>query len=292
MRVETARRACYHGVVVPADIDDRIERVRQAYRACNLCERRCGLDRWSAGGDTFCGLGAAAWISNELLHFGEEHELIPSHAVYLTGCNFRCVFCMTGDVILPEGLAKGAPLVPERFGALVRRRRKEGARNLNFVGGEPSVNLLAILEALRACPASTRVVWNSNMYFGEEQAEILRGVVDLYLADWKYGNDACAARLSATFRYLEVVRRNLRFALESARAIVRYLVMPGHTECCFRPIARMLSQDFPGVRLSILEPYVPLFRASRVPGMDRASTREEASEVHAIARSHGLEVIE
>ncbi len=226
------------------------------------------------------------------MHFGEEHELIPSHAVYLTGCNFRCVFCMTGDFIVPEGLAKGAPLEPAAFARLVARRRAEGATNVNFLGGEPSVNLLGILEALAACPPDTRVVWNSNMYFSEEQAELLRGVVDVWLADWKYGNDACAQKFSAAPRYLEAVRRNLRFAVASgARTIVRYLVMPGHNRCCFEPIAREMAADFPGVPLSILDPYVPLFRAPRVRGMDRASTREEGEEAREIAGAAGVEVI-
>jgi putative pyruvate formate lyase activating enzyme len=277
--------------VVPSDLDERIARARASYRACNLCERRCGADRYAPEPKNYCGLGVEARIFNELLHFGEEHELIPSHAVYLTGCNFRCVFCMTGDAIVPEGLKKGVPLEPRSFARLVARRRAEGATNVNFLGGEPSVNLLGILEALRECPADTRVVWNTNMYFSPEQAELLRGLVDVYLADWKYGNDACALKLSAAPRYLEVIRRNLRFAVETARAIVRYLVMPGHNDCCFRPIARALRDELPGVPLSITDPYLPLFRAPRVRGMDRPSTREEAAEARAIAAEHGLEVV-
>jgi putative pyruvate formate lyase activating enzyme len=280
--------------MIPLDIDDRIARARAAYAACNLCERRCGTNRLGErpAADTYCGLGAGGRMFNELLHFGEELDLIPSHAVYLTGCNFRCVFCMTGDFIVPEGLEKGVRMEPEAFGRLHARRRAEGATNVNFLGGEPSVNLLAILEGLRRCPSDTKVVWNSNMYFTEEQAVLLRGVVDVYLADWKYGNDACALKLSAAPRYLDVVRRNLRFAVETARAIVRYLVMPGHNDCCFRPIARMMRDEFPGVELSILDPYVPLFRAPRVPGMDRPSTRADGDEVRAIALEHGLRLAE
>lgn len=277
--------------MVPPDIDRRIEAARGHARACDLCERRCGVDRLS-GERGYCGLGAGARVFNELLHFGEELELIPSHAVYLTGCNFRCVFCMTGDFILKENVGRrGAALEPQAFAAVVARRRAEGATNLNFLGGEPSVNLLAILELLRECPADTRVVWNSNMYFSEAQAELLRGVVDVYLADWKYGNDGCAMRLSGAPRYLEILARNLRFAIESADAIVRYLVMPGHNECCFEPLAARLARDFPGVRVSILDPYLPLFRAGRLPGMDRASTTEEAEEARGIARRNDLRVV-
>jgi putative pyruvate formate lyase activating enzyme len=277
--------------MVPADIDARIARARAHARACDLCERLCRVDRL-AGERGYCGLGAGARVFDELLHFGEELELIPSHAIYLTGCNFRCVFCMTGEFVVTENVdRRGVPLVPSAFARVVARRRREGATNLNFLGGEPSVNLLAILELLRECPPDTRVVWNSNMYFSEAQAELLRGVVDLYLADWKYGNDACAMRLSAAPRYMEVLARNVRFAAESADVIVRYLVMPGHNACCFRPLAERLGRDFPGVRLSILDPYLPLHRAGRVPGMDRSSSPAEADEVREIAARAGIRVI-
>ena len=223
--------------MVPDDIQDRIRGgARAAYAACTLCERRCGANRLASTPDpnSYCGLGAGAHIFNELLHFGEEHGH-PVARRLPTGCNFRCVFCMTGNDIVPEGLRKGVPLDPAAFGRLHARRRAEGATNLNFLGGEPSVNLLAILEALARCPRDTTVVWNSNMYFSEEQADLLRGVVDVFLADWKYGNDACALKLSAAPRYLEIIRRNLAFARSCARVIVRYLVMPGHNDCCLRP---------------------------------------------------------
>lgn len=268
---------------VPPDIASRIERARELTRGCRLCERRCGVDR-TRGEVGYCGVTNEARVFNELLHFGEELELIPSHAVYVTGCNFRCVFCMTGEFIVKSAVqTKGIALDPKTFARRVQQRRREGAINLNFLGGEPSVNTVAILELLAECPPDTKVVWNSNLYFTDEQAELLDGVVDVFLADWKYGNDGCAKKLSAVEGYRAVIERNLRWASERAQLIVRYLVMPGHNACCFRPIAEWLASELPGVPLSILDPYLPLFRASKVPGMDRGSTREEAEEVRAIA---------
>lgn len=278
--------------MVPADIEARIERARALMRACTLCERRCGVDRL-AGERGYCGLGAEARLVRELLHFGEELELCPSHAIYLSGCSFRCVFCMSGPVVLKQAAPRcGVALEPQRFAQVVAARRAQGARNVNFLGGEPSVNLLAVLELLRHCPPDTRVVWNSNMYYTPEQAELLDGVVDVYLGDWKFGNDACAMRLAAVPAYTQVVRRNFERALVSgARVIARYLVMPGHERCCLEPICRMLAQQLPGVALSVLDPYLPLFRAGRVPGMDRASTPAEGERARALAARYGLEVV-
>jgi putative pyruvate formate lyase activating enzyme len=277
--------------LVPDDIEARIATARSLASNCTLCERRCGVDRLR-GESGYCGLGIQARVFNELLHFGEELDLIPSHAVYLTGCNFRCVFCMTGEFILNKNVqSKGTPLIPADFADIVKRRRREGATNLNFLGGEPSVNTVAILELLRDCPVDTQVVWNSNMYYTEAQAKLLQGVVDVFLADWKYGNNACAAKLSQAPNYLRILQRNLAHAREHARVIVRYLVMPGHNSCCFEPIAKSLRDHFPGTPLSILDPYLPLFRADRVAGMDRSSTTAEAAEVRALAQKYELEVV-
>ena len=54
----------------------------------------------------------------------------------------------------------------------------------------------------------------------------------------------------------------------------------------------MMADELPGVPLSITDPYVPLFRAQKVPGMDRPSTREEAVEAKEIATAVGVETIE
>ncbi len=278
--------------MVPADIEERIARARALMRACGLCERRCGVDRM-AGQRGDCGLDRHARVFEELLHFGEELELVPSHVVYLTGCSFRCIFCMSGEFVLKDNVrVRGRPLDPVRFAERVRARRAQGARNLNFVGGEPSVNLLAILELLAHCPPDTRVVWNSNMFYTEESAKLLEGVVDVYLGDWKFGNDACARRLAGLSHYLEVVERNFARAQASgARTIVRHLVMPGHIDCCTEPVLARLRERLPGVPLSLLDPYVPLFRAHRVPGMDRQSRPEEAERARALARRYDIELV-
>jgi hypothetical protein len=65
------------------------------------------------------------------------------------------------------------------------------------------------------------------MYMSEEAMELLDGVIDLYLADFKYGNDQCAERLSKVGRYFEVVSRNHLIASKQADMIVRHLMLPG-----------------------------------------------------------------
>ena len=53
------------------------------------------------------------------------------------------------------------------------------------------------------------VVWKSNFYGTPAAFELLKGVVDVYVADFKFGNDACAQRLANVDRNVGTVMRNV-----------------------------------------------------------------------------------
>ena len=88
------------------------------------------------------------------------------------------------------------------------------------------------------CPNLPPVVWKSDFHGTPEVFELLDGVVDTYVADFKFGNDLCAKRIAAVDDYLRIVTRNLKIAEKQARLIVRHLLLPGHADCCYRPIVQ------------------------------------------------------
>ena len=45
--------------------------------------------------------------------------------------------------------------------------------------------------------------------------------------------------------------------------IVRHLLLPGHFDCCFRPIVSWLRANLPGVKFSIRDGYLPSWQAFR-----------------------------
>jgi len=269
------------------DISRKIEQARDRMRACDLCERRCGVDRM-AGETGFCLLGCESYCYRELLHFGEEIELVPSHTVYLSGCNLRCAFCSEAAYV--ETARQGLPADPERLAERILARRAEGARNVNFVGGEPTVNLLFILETLARLPERVPVVWNSNMLMTTEVLGILDGVADVYLGDLKFGNNDCAERIAGWHDYCSVVRRNFLLARTRADVIVRHLVMPGHVECCTRPALEWLAGAMPGTRLSLLGAYCPPGRPVGDPHLDRRLDGAELASAQRLAERLGLDL--
>ena len=113
---------------------------------------------------------------------------------------------------------------------MIDTRKKQGAKNVNWVGGDPTPNLYYILKTLKFCRVNIPQIWNSNMYCSQETFEILNGIIDVYLTDFKYRNNECALRLSKVDNYIEIIKRNHKFAYENGEVIIRHLVMPNHIE--------------------------------------------------------------
>ncbi len=267
-------------------LDLKIELAERILRSCEFCERRCGVDRRKERG--FCGSGAEPEISSEFLHYGEEPELVPSHTIFFCGCTFYCVFCQ--NYTISRNMEKGRKLAPGNLAMVIDERRKGGARNVNWVGGSPTPNLHYILAALREVKENTPSVWNSNMYMSEKSMNLLEGTQDVFLTDFKYGNDECAKRLSKVKDYWRIITRNHLLASEQAELIVRHLVLPGHLECCTRRIVGWISKDLsPETRINIMFQYHPMFEAGRYEGMGRGLEIEERRRALEIAEEEGLE---
>ncbi|MGC9116915.1 MAG: radical SAM protein [Conexivisphaera sp.] len=248
--------------------------------------RRLGVCRQPLG---------AAIVHDWFLHPGEEDPLVPSGTIFYGGCNFRCVFCQNYEVSQTSPLS-GTRLDPRGLAAVQGELRLSGALNINHVGGEPTPSLPVVLESLVHLDVSVPQLWNSNFYMTPEAMELLRDVVDIWLPDFKYGNDECALRLSGAPKYVEVVTRNLLAAVDSGDVIVRHLVLPGHLECCTRPALRWISENLPRDRIlvNIMDQYRPEYLVARRPGWHRWSdvsrmpSADEIREAREIARELGL----
>ncbi len=261
---------------------DALERARAHYSRCLLCEHRCRVDRLS-GQRGPCKADAVARVYRHRIEYGEELELIPSHLFYLSGCDLRCVFCIAeANAFDPR---RGEPLARSSFEAMVRWGQARGARNIQWVGGEPTIHIPAILDVMAGCRDLPPVVWKSDFHGTPASFELLAGAVSVYVADFKFGNDECARRLAGIEDYTAIVTRNLRLANHQADLIVRHLLLPGHFDCCFRPIVAWMRRELPDAKISIRDGYMPMWQARRIqelnepltPGVGR-SARELASE--------------
>jgi putative pyruvate formate lyase activating enzyme len=266
-------------------VADRAVSAWEAMKNCHLCPRACGVDR-TRGQKGYCGLSSEVRCFREMIYDGEEETLNPSHQVYFAGCNLRCGFCSVEEWNRQPDAAHLADM-----GALqkaVEKRRAQGARTLNLLGGEPAVSIHGVLKLLDGVADGTTVVWNSNMYYTATVAELLEGLVDVWLADLKCGNDRCASRLLDGDNYLAVAQENIRRALGCGRTIVRHVVMPGHLDCCTAPVLKWLG-GLDGVEASLKFDYVPPAEEGASPG-GYLST-EDAQKALELARLAGVVLI-
>ena len=255
------------------------------YERCELCEHRCAVNRL-AGERGVCKAGATARVFRHRVECGEEPELVPSHLFYLSGCDLRCVFCIAEANAFDPG--RGRLLTADFFADAVAWGRTQGARNLQWVGGEPTIHIPALLTVMATCADLPPVVWKSDFHATPEAFELLDGVVSTYVADFKFGNDACAVRLAGVERYTAIVTRNLRLAASQTDLIVRHLLMPGHFDCCFRPVAEWLRDHLPEVKFSLRDGYLPRWQAKRYPDLAVPLSADEAHRARDYVEQLGL----
>jgi putative pyruvate formate lyase activating enzyme len=161
-----------------------------------------------------------------------------------------------------------------------------------FLGGEPTVHLHAALELVAALPETAKLVWKTNAHASARARALLDGLFDVWVADLKFGNDACALRLAKVPDYSRVVRENLLWANAHAELIVRHLLMPGHADCCWRPAAEWLAAALPGVKVNLRSGFWPAWHSGRHPELRRAVSGAEDERAREVARELGLHLVE
>jgi putative pyruvate formate lyase activating enzyme len=78
----------------------RAVEARRHLSACDLCARRCGIDRMQGLAGAACRTGALAVVGSYGAHFGEEAPLsgrFGSGTIFFAGCNMRCCAARTGS---------------------------------------------------------------------------------------------------------------------------------------------------------------------------------------------------
>jgi len=273
----------------PALARERARTARGLLANCHFCAHHCGINRL-AGEQGPCHAGAEARCFSAQIEVSDELELIPTFAVALAGCDLRCDFCITGASSWTA--AAGAAFDARAVAVQARRALAAGARTVMVLGGEPTIHLPAALEFVAEMPATAELVWKTNARGSEEARALLSGMFNTWVADFKFGNDACAERLARVPDYLRVVRENLLWASEDSRLIVRHLLMPGHVECCWQPVAEWLAAELPGVKVNLRFGFWPAWQSRRHPELGQPPPAEECAQARRIARGLSLRLID
>jgi len=235
---------------------------------CHFCERRCQINR-SSDQVGFCKLNSKSIVNASFLHIGEEPPLVPSGTIFFSGCTFHCIFCQNWRISQRWGTI-GAPIEgnyvsSDILAGIIKNLFENGARNINWVGGEPTPNIHTILGALCATEVNIIQLWNSNMYTSKEGMELLYDIIDFWLPDLKFYSDDFAYKMTQAPNYWEIVTRNIKSAYEksSTEMIIRHLLMPGRISEDTIPILEWCAKNVPCAFVNIMSQWKPEYKISQ-----------------------------
>jgi len=268
----------------------------QQLKNCTLCPRECKVNRFESAKGT-CATGAAFSIASVCLHSGEEPPVSGSTGicnVFFTGCNLKCVYCQNHEISQSCSRLKGKDYELNELLDLIGHYLTNGTRSLGFVTPShvlPQVKAIVIgLQARGLYPVT---VYNTNGYDKPENLRALDGLIDVYLPDFKYVSPGLAARYSGARDYPEVAIRALKEmywqkgsvlrigddGVAESGIIIRHLVLPGHADESIKVLETIASELSPGVSISLMSQYNPVWKASRYAELGRQVSREEYSMV-------------
>lgn len=265
-------------------LDLKIDIASKLYSDCIFCEHRCHVNRNEKAG--FCGVNETL-VASDFIHHGEESFFIPSHTIFFSGCTFQCVFCQNYDISQNQ---TGLYLKPELLAERIKTGFAKDSHNVNWVGGDPSPHLLYILQSINQLDVPLPQIWNSNMYCSEETMHLLNGIVDVYLSDFKFGNDECGKKLANITEYTKIVKRNHLLAKKQTDVFIRHLLMPHHITCCSKPILSWISKSMPNIPMNLMNQYHPAYKATSNSRLNSTCSIDEYEQVKSFAQRKGIVV--
>lgn len=259
-------------------------------RPCELCPRRCRVDRVNQLG--ICGAAENLRVALVSLHQWEEPCLVGERGagtIFFSHCNLRCVYCQNYS-ISHEGF--GAEISIERLAEIFIEQQNRGAANVELVTPTHyTEQICAAIDIAKARGLTLPIVWNSNAYESLDTLELLRGRVDIFLPDLKYFDDTAARTFSNAPNYFAIASVAVKKMFElvgSAQiiggqmirgVIVRHLVLPNYRRDAMKIIDWLHETFGDEIFISLMNQYTPIYRADEFKKISRALTTFEYQSV-------------
>ena len=294
-------KPCYLRLFESGELERRADKAWESMSCCNLCPHRCRINRLE-GEQGFCKINNQAIVASYGPHFGEEAPLVGrkgSGTVFFSWCNLRCLYCQNYDI---SHLGAGQAVSTEVLASIFLSLQKDGCHNINFV--TPSHVVPFILKALVLAAReglSIPLVYNTGGYDSIRTLQLLDGVVDIYMPDFKYWDKDLGKRLSDIAHYPLVAKKAIKEmhrqvgdliigpdGVAKRGLLIGHLVLPGRlsgTRSVLKYIAEEIS---PNTYVNVMGQYRPCGTAHKYPPLDRSITSDEYIGALRAARDVGL----
>ena len=255
---------------------------------CNLCPRNCNIDRNENTG--FCKSYTKAKIARIAPHHWEEPCISGtkgSGTVFFSGCTLKCVFCQNYEI---SALNQGREITPYELSEEYKKLEQLGVHNINLVSACHFIP--AILESFEIYKPNIPIVYNSGGYEKVETLKLLDGVVDIYLPDFKYSDNALAKEYSFAPDYVNTASLAIDEMVRQAGSpvfddngimqkgvIVRHLILPNHTKNSIGVLEILKERYDDKILVSLMGQYIPHGKAMDFEKLSRKITKREYKKV-------------
>ena len=274
--------------------------------SCTICPHLCGNNRLE---DEIarCHSGRLPIVSAATPHFGEEPALVGTHGVgniFFGNCNLRCVYCQNAVISQNHREERKNEVSIGRLAAIMLELQALGCHSIGLVS--PTHFVPQIIEALVEAAdggLALPLVYNTNAYDDPGVLRLLDGVVDIYLPDLKYADDAMGYAYSRVPGYAGHARRAIvemhrqvgsglltgEDGLVKRGLILRHLVLPNDIAGSRETLRWIRDTLGPETALSIMAQYFPAHAALTTPLLDRKLRPGEYEKVLSLLDSFGMD---
>ncbi|GIK59349.1 MAG: hypothetical protein DAHOPDDO_02640 [Ignavibacteriaceae bacterium] len=282
----------------------RLVRADEIIKKCTSCPRNCLVDRTNDELGT-CQSRDLPIVSSYTPHFGEEPVLSGTNGagnIFFGNCNLRCDYCQNFVISQNPKTEIRNEVSHERLAEIMLELQTMGCHNIGLVS--PTHFAVPILKSIKLAidkGLTLPIIYNTNGYDSVEILKLYKDVVDIYLPDFKYGNNDYGRRYSKVPDYFDKVSQAITEMYEQVGSaliyengvvvrglIIRHLVLPNglaDSEEVFKFIAELDSK----IHISLMAQYFPTNRAEKNILLNRAVRNSEFDRVADLLDKYELE---
>lgn len=220
-------------------------------------------------------------------HFGEEPPISGTNGsgtIFFSGCNLHCQFCQNYQISQEW---TGRQYSEMELAEIMIGLQNENAHNINLV--TPSLWINQIKNAIIIAKTNglkIPIVYNTNAYERPGDLLKLKGLIDIFLPDFKYSINALAEKYSKVKNYKEIANKNILEMIAyqpenifdqgimKKGVIVRHLILPNNVKNTLNAL-KIIRSFSDNIIISLMTQYEPLYKANNFPEINQNVCQEE-----------------
>ena len=243
-------------------------------KSCKLCPRNCTVNRYEKVG--YCKANEKIKVALASVHMWEEPIVSGNNGsgtIFFSNCNLKCVYCQNYKI--SEGFGKYISI--DRFSDICMELQNKMVNNINLVTPTHYVpQIVKGIKLARKKGLKIPVIYNTSSYENVDTINLLKGTIDVYLADLKYYDDSYAIKYSNAREYFKVASRAIEEMYNQVGdpiieneiitkgVIVRILLLPGLLEDAKKLVKYLYSKYKDHIYISLMNQYTPVRKTKYV----------------------------